>query len=126
MPLSQTELDSLIHIATQAAQRGGSVLTDYAQKGFEIHKKDHPINLVTEADLAAEKVVIQSIQQAYPNHQILSEEEGLQALQNSPFKWIIDPLDGTTNFAHGFPMYNVSIGLEYEGEVLVGVVYDPT
>ena len=126
MPLSQPELDSLTHIAIQAAQRGGSVLTDYAQKGFEIHKKDHPINLVTEADLHAEKVVIQSITQAYPDHQILSEEEGLQALQNSPFKWIIDPLDGTTNFAHGFPMYNVSIGLEYEGEVLIGVVYDPT
>ena len=84
MALTKTELDSFTHIAIQAAQRGGSVLTDYAQKGFEIHKKDHPINLVTEADLAAEKVVIQSIKQAYPDHQILSEEEGLQAPQNSP------------------------------------------
>ena len=126
MPLSPTELHAFTDLAIQAAKRGGSVLTDYAQKGFAVHKKDYPINLVTEADLAAEKVVIQSITQAYPDHQILSEEEGLQVTQHSPFKWIIDPLDGTTNFAHGFPMYNVSIGLEYEGEVVIGVVYDPT
>ena len=71
-------------------------------------------------------MVIQTLQQAYPTHQILSEEEGLHISQDHRFKWIIDPLDGTTNFAHGFPMYNVSIGFEEEGTCLIGVVFDPT
>ena len=66
MPLSQTDLDSLTHIAIQAAHRGGSVLTDYAQQGFTIHKKDHAINLVTEADLQAEKAIIQAIRRRLP------------------------------------------------------------
>ena len=126
MSLSQSEFHSLTNIALQAAHLGGEVLTDFAQKGFQIYKKDSPINLVTEADLRAEETVIRTIKEAYPTHQILSEEQGLQATQTTPFKWIIDPLDGTTNFAHGFPMYNVSIGLEHEGTGIIGVVYDPT
>ncbi|GJL54645.1 MAG: inositol monophosphatase [Nitrospirales bacterium] len=125
MSLSHSELDHLTNIAIEAAQLGGSILTDYAKKGFEIHKKSQ-INLVTEADLASEKTIIGIINRTFPSHQILAEEEGLQTQDQSPYKWIIDPLDGTTNFAHGFPMYNVSIGVEYEGDVHVGVVLDPT
>ena len=126
MPLSQNEIQSLTVTAVKAARAGGAVLNDYAQKSLDIHKKDHDVNLVTEADLKSEEVVIQTLRQAYPTHQILSEEKGLDPSQDQRFQWIIDPLDGTTNFAHGFPMYNVSIGLEYEGSPLVGVVYDPT
>ncbi|GJL66613.1 MAG: inositol monophosphatase [Nitrospirales bacterium] len=125
MPISDSELDHLTKIAIEAAQLGGSILTDYAQKGFEIHKKAE-INLITEADLASEQAIVGIINHAFPSHQVLAEEEGLQTTHNSPYKWIIDPLDGTTNFAHGFPMYNVSIGVEHEGSVEIGVVLDPT
>jgi len=125
MKPSRIELDDLTKIAIEAAQLGGSILTDYAQKGFEIHKKSK-INLVTEADLASEKAIVGIISQAFPSHQVLAEEEGLHTNHKSPYKWIIDPLDGTTNFAHGFPLYNVSIGVEHEGSVEVGVVLDPT
>jgi myo-inositol-1(or 4)-monophosphatase len=126
MPLSPTEFDTLTHIAIQAARQGGAILLDYAKKGFQIHKKDQGINLVTEADLRSEKAIIQTIRQTFPEHQILSEEQGLQKSPTHPIKWIVDPLDGTTNFAHGFPMYNVSIGVEYVGACVLGVVYDPT
>jgi myo-inositol-1(or 4)-monophosphatase len=126
MPLSQTEFNDLTLIAIQAARQGGAILLDYAKKGFQIHKKDQAINLVTEADLRSEEAIIQTIRHAFPEHQILSEEQGLQKIPTHPIKWIIDPLDGTTNFAHGFPMYNVSIGVEYEGTCVIGVVYDPT
>ena len=125
MLISPSELDDLTKIAIEAAQLGGTVLADYSQRGFEVHKKSQ-INLVTEADLAAEKIIVNKIRQTYPCHQILAEEKGLHSKNESPYKWIIDPLDGTTNFAHGFPMYNVSIGVEYNGIVLAGVVLDPT
>jgi len=126
MPLSPTEFDNLTKIAIRAARQGGAILLDYAKKGFEIHRKGQSINLVTEADLRSEEAIIQTIRQAFPEHQILSEEQGLQKSPTHPTKWIVDPLDGTTNFAHGFPMYNVSIGVEHEGICVLGVVYDPT
>ncbi len=126
MPLSFTQFDSLTEIAVQAARQGGAILLDYAKKGFHVHTKDQAINLVTEADLRSEEAVIETIRRAFPQHQILSEEQGLQDIPTNPIKWIIDPLDGTTNFTHGFPMYNVSIGVEYEGTCVLGVVYDPT
>jgi myo-inositol-1(or 4)-monophosphatase len=126
MPLSLPDFDSLTTIAIQAARQGGAILLDYAKKGFHVHKKDQAINLVTEADLRSEEAVIETIRRAFPQHQILSEEQGMQDIPTHPMKWIIDPLDGTTNFAHGFPMYNVSIGVEYEGACVLGVVYDPT
>ncbi len=124
--LAPTEIQAITDVAIQAARQGGAILLDYVQKGFEIHRKDQSINLVTEADLHSEQAVIQTIRKAFPEHQILSEEQGLQDIPTHPIKWIIDPLDGTTNFAHGFPMYNVSIGVEYHGTCILGVVYDPT
>jgi len=126
MTLSINEIDDLTQTAIQAARQGGAILQDYAQKGFTIHSKGEAINLVTEADLQSEKTIIQLIQKTFPEHQILSEEQGLQDIPQHPIKWIIDPLDGTINFAHGFPMYNVSIGIEYEGNCVIGVIYDPT
>ena len=127
MSFSPTEeFDTLPRIAIQAARQGGTILLDYAKKGFQIHKKDQTINLVTEADLRSEEAIIQTIRHAFPGHQILSEEQGMQDTPTNPVKWIIDPLDGTTNFAHGFPLYNVSIGVEYEGVCVLGVVFDPT
>ena len=126
MPLSSNEIDNLTQTAIQAARLGGVILQDYAQKGFSVHSKGETINLVTEADLHSEKAIIESIRTTFPEHQILSEEQGLQDIPKHPIKWIIDPLDGTVNFAHGFPMYNVSIGVECEGTCVIGVIYDPT
>jgi len=126
MTLSNNDINDLTQTAIQAARQGGAILQDFAQKGFTIHSKGQAINLVTEADLHSEKAIIQTIRQAFPDHQILSEEQGLQESPTHPIKWIVDPLDGTTNFAHGFPMYNVSIGVEYQGTCIIGVVYDPT
>lgn len=126
MPLSNNEIGDLTQAAVQAARLGGAILQDYAQKGFTVHSKGESINLVTEADLHSEKAIIQSIRKIFPEHQILSEEQGLQDIPQHPIKWIIDPLDGTVNFAHGFPLYNVSIGVEYEGTCVIGVIYDPT
>jgi myo-inositol-1(or 4)-monophosphatase len=126
MTLSVHEIDDFTQTAIRAARLGGAILQDYAQKGFSVHSKDQAINLVTEADLQSEKAIIQLIQATYPDHQILSEEQGLQETPQHPIKWIIDPLDGTINFAHGFPLYNVAIGVEYQGTCVLGVVFDPT
>ncbi len=126
MTLSSDEINHLTEIAIQAAKLGGAILQDYAQKGFTVHSKGEAINLVTEADLQSEKAIIECIRKTFPTHQILSEEQGLQDIPQHPIKWIIDPLDGTVNFAHGFPMYNVSIGVEYQGTCMIGVIYDPT
>jgi myo-inositol-1(or 4)-monophosphatase len=125
MTLSSNQIDDLTQTAIQAARLGGAILQDYSQKGFTIHSKGETINLVTEADLQSEKTIIQLIQKTFPKHQILSEEQGLQDIPQHSIKWIIDPLDGTINFAHGFPMYNVSIGVEYQGICVIGVIYDP-
>ena len=81
-------------------------------------------NLVTEADHAAEKAIMEIIRNDYPDHYILSEESG-DMPTDSTYKWIIDPLDGTVNFAHGLPICCVSIGLEQDGEMIMGVVYNP-
>src|SRR6185369_12085629 len=86
------------------------------------------IELVTEADLASEKLITEKIRSHYPQHGILAEESGEAVLvggKRSEWKWIIDPLDGTTNYAHGYPFFCVSIALEHEGVLEVGVVYDP-
>jgi myo-inositol-1(or 4)-monophosphatase len=82
------------------------------------------VNLVTEADLASERLIIKAIAEKYPDHSILTEEK-LSAKRESDFRWIIDPLDGTTNYAHDFPFWSVSIGLEYKKKIITGVVYDP-
>lgn len=114
----------LMATAVQAAQRAGETLRDYAKSGFRIHYKA-AINLVTDADRQAEECIVQTIRHAYPSHRILAEERGQDGTAPSPYQWIVDPLDGTTNFAHGFPFYSVSIGLEYRGQCVLGVVLDP-
>ena len=82
------------------------------------------INLVTEADLLSEEFIVGRIRQSFPGHDILAEESP-DTTKGSGFRWIIDPLDGTTNYAHGYPIFCVSIALEVEGEILLGAVYNP-
>lgn len=117
--------ESLLSVAIGAARAAGDLLLQYARTGFRIEHKN-PIDLVTDADHAAEQCVIDCIRAKYPTHQILAEERGAEVQPASRYHWIIDPLDGTTNFAHGFPFYAVSIGVEYDGCGLIGVVYDAT
>jgi len=107
----------------RVAEDAGRLLRDRVGTRIDIgHKGD--INLVTDVDLASERLIRDAIATHYPRHQVLGEEGGL-ADSSSDYRWVVDPLDGTTNFAHGFPVFAVSIALEYQGETLLGVVYDP-
>ncbi len=115
----------LLDVAVEAGRKAGSILLDFTKSGFRIEHKN-PINLVTDADHAAERCVIDHIHTRFPTHGFLAEEQGRIEQSPSPYLWIIDPLDGTTNFAHGFPAYCVSIGLEYRGRCVLGVVFDPS
>jgi myo-inositol-1(or 4)-monophosphatase len=117
--------DILLKTAIAAGKNAGAILLRYAKSGFRIEHKAK-INLVTDADHAAEQCVIDHIRNTFPTHCFLAEERGRVEQSPSPYLWVIDPLDGTTNFAHGYPAYCVSIGLEYEGRCILGVVYDPT
>lgn len=121
----QTVRNRLIRTAIDAATRAGEVLREHARNGFRIEHKNI-VNLVTDADRAAEQCIVDLIKTSFSDHRILAEERGAEATTTSPYHWVIDPLDGTTNFAHGFPAYCVSIGVEYEGHGILGVVLDPT
>jgi len=121
----QIPLDTLLDAAIEASKKAGALLQDYARSGFRIEHKN-PINLVTDADHAAERCVIEHLRTQFPSHGFLAEEQGRVDHSPSPYLWIIDPLDGTTNFAHGYPAYCVSIGLEYHGRCILGVIFDPS
>jgi myo-inositol-1(or 4)-monophosphatase len=114
----------MIEFAIATARESGRLLRDRLGTRLEVSHKGI-INLVTDVDLASEQLIREAIATHYPRHQILAEEGGL-AESSSEYRWIVDPLDGTTNFAHGFPIFAVSIALEYRGEMILGVVYDPT
>jgi myo-inositol-1(or 4)-monophosphatase len=117
----------MLNIAIKAARTAGSVINQ-ASRDLELLKVESkaPNDFVTEVDQAAERVIIETLLGAYPGHGILAEESGSQyGAQDSDFVWIIDPLDGTTNFIHGFPFYAVSIGLAVKGQIQQAVVYDP-
>lgn len=110
-------------VAKEAALEAGQMLLSHLRTNFQISKKGR-INLVTEMDLKAEKLIVDRIRLDFPDHEILAEERGTQT-GSGPCKWIIDPLDGTTNYAHGYQFFCVSIAVELEGQLAVGVVYDP-
>lgn len=116
----------MLTIAVEAAQLAGRFLKQNVGKVYEIHHKGgQERNLVTEIDRKSEEIIISTIRRHYPSHGILAEEGGGRRNGSSPYKWIIDPLDGTTNFTHGLPVYCISIAVEFNGEVIVGVIYDP-
>ena len=108
-----------------AAEAGGIVLKHYFNnKNLQISHKEGLNNLVTEADHASEAAIIHTIRQSFSNHFILSEEVG-EISTDSEYKWIIDPIDGTINFAHGIPLCCVSIAVEHNGKMVMGAVYNP-
>jgi myo-inositol-1(or 4)-monophosphatase len=108
----------------EAAKAGASEIVRFFNTDFKITNKEGINNPVTEADHASEKAIMAIIKAKYPDHYILSEEAG-KIVQDSAYKWIIDPIDGTINFAHGIPLNCVSIAIEYEGEMIMGAVYNP-
>lgn len=116
-------LENEREVAGRAAKAAGEILKGKLGKVHHIGRKGE-IDLVTEADLAAEKIILRMLNNHFPKDNILSEEAGAHEGSSSR-TWIIDPLDGTTNFAHGFPFFAVSIGLEIEGEFVLGIVYNP-
>jgi myo-inositol-1(or 4)-monophosphatase len=118
----------MLNIAVKAARAAGAII-NRAALDLDLLKisSKGPNDFVSEVDQAAEQAIIDILLQAYPGHGILAEESGrAHGAKNSEFVWIIDPLDGTTNFLHGFPVYAVSIALAHRGQVQQGVVYDPT
>jgi myo-inositol-1(or 4)-monophosphatase len=110
-------------IAVSAAREGGRVLMQKFGRTLKVHHKGE-VDLVTEADRAAEDAIVSMIHHTFPRHDILAEE-GEYSSHGSDYLWIIDPLDGTTNYAHGFPWFAVSIALAVAGEIILGVVYNP-
>jgi myo-inositol-1(or 4)-monophosphatase len=108
----------------KATEAGAAELTRFFNGEFKISNKEGMNNLVTEADHAAEKAIFEVIQNEHPDHYILSEETG-EIYMDSAYKWIIDPIDGTVNFANGIPICCVSIGLEFNGQMIMGAVYNP-
>ncbi len=110
-------------VCERAARAGGRVLLDWAGK-FQVREKG-PADLVTEADLASQDIVQQTILGAFPLHGFLAEENRSIPSRDQGYRWIVDPLDGTTNYVHGIPAYCVSIALEQNGKLVVGTVYDP-
>ena len=106
------------------ARESGALLAAYFDKRVAFELKGD-FDLVTEADRASERLVVERLRSHFPSHSIVAEEGGGRQ-GPSAFRWYVDPLDGTTNFAHGYPVYNVTMGLEQDGEMLVGVVFDPS
>lgn len=119
----ERDMTSYLDTAVELALSAGKLIKKISRQTHTITYKGE-VDLVTEADVQSETLVIQGIKDCYPDHGILAEEEGIFKAE-SDYLWIIDPLDGTTNYAHNFPIYAVSIALEYKGEVIVGAIYDP-
>jgi myo-inositol-1(or 4)-monophosphatase len=115
--------DDLLAIAIRAVKESGKIQKEWLGKDKKVELKGE-INLVTEVDKICEQRIVEIIKEAFPEHNILTEETPMREV-SSPYRWIIDPLDGTTNYAHGYPCFCTSIALELEGEVLLGAIYDP-
>jgi myo-inositol-1(or 4)-monophosphatase len=117
----------MLNFAIELARDAGRILLEKFGTDIGVHKKGD-INLVTEADLASEALITERIKSHFPRHSILAEESGEAVVVggDANWKWIIDPLDGTTNYAHGYPCFAVTIALEHDGEIKIGVTHDPT
>ena len=106
------------------ARRAGEVqLQFFRSNELEIATKQNDFDVVTAADKASEKIIVESINSLYPDHSILTEESGFSSHGSNEWEWVIDPLDGTTNYSSGLPWFNVSIGVKHKGKAVVGVVY---
>jgi myo-inositol-1(or 4)-monophosphatase len=124
--MSPETLKTYREAACEAARRGATVLEEWRSR-FQVREKAR-FDLVTDADLASQRTIHSYLQERFPDHGFLGEEEGANTGRppaDAPPTWIVDPIDGTTNYVHDFPLYCVSIGLQVAGELVVGVVLDP-
>src|SRR6478609_5509678 len=124
MTSSASQTQSFIPAMTAIAREAGALLLEYFHQGLKIEYKGDA-DLVTAADRASEVLIRERIKKSFPSHDVLGEEQGLND-QGSDYRWYVDPLDGTTNFAHGYPVFCVSLALEHKGQRIAGVVYDPS
>ncbi len=115
--------EEFLRVAKQAALAAGQLQLEGLERELYIETKRSPIDLVTEVDRACEVEVARQIEENFPGHQFMGEE-GTIGGDNPEYRWIVDPLDGTTNYTHHYPHFCVSIALEYQGQLIVGVVYD--
>lgn len=114
----------MMNIAVRAARNAGSILLRYYDHTDTLTVSSKGLNdFVTEVDRASEQAIIETLRGSYPNHAILAEESGVS--EGNEFQWVIDPLDGTTNYLHGFPQFSISIALKHKGVLEHGLVYDP-
>lgn len=123
--MAETSLDAYATFASEIAREAGAILKERLGQPHDIRFKG-PLDMVTEADRASEALIAGGIRAAFPEHALLGEEGSRGTTDDAPYRWVIDPLDGTTNFTHGLPNFSVSIALEHEGSPIVGIVYDPT
>jgi myo-inositol-1(or 4)-monophosphatase len=114
---------SYLEISAEIAREAGALLAKFFERRVTYELKGEH-DLVTEADRASEQLVVERLRSHFPSHSIVAEEGGGHA-GTSDYCWYVDPLDGTTNFAHSFPMYNVTLALEHAGELVAGVIFDP-
>lgn len=119
----QLKTGKMLKDIIEISEIAGEIIRDGFGKNFQIEYKTNEKNLVTEIDKKSEKAILDYITKKYPSHAILTEESG-EHKNNSEFLWVIDPLDGTTNFAHGLPIFSVSIGVMRKNQIVAGVVYD--
>jgi myo-inositol-1(or 4)-monophosphatase len=122
---AQAELTRLLAFATRIAREAGAIQRASYEAVQRIDSKSQPNDLVTEVDRACEAYLVGEIERERPRDAILAEEGGGTDHAGATYRWVIDPLDGTTNYAHGYPRFAVSIGVEREGAQVIGVVYDP-
>lgn len=125
--MARNEYADYLDAAAEAASRGAAVLEEWRQR-FAVREKGR-FDLVTDADLASQRTIREFVLGRFPGHAFLGEEDGVGDQRpgpNAPPTWIVDPLDGTTNYVHDCPLYTVSIGLQVAGELVVGVVLDPS
>jgi myo-inositol-1(or 4)-monophosphatase len=119
------ELDDVHALALRLARAAGAIQRERYETALEIASKSRPIDLVTEVDRACEALLVETLRRERPGDDVLAEEGGAHRDNGAAWRWVIDPLDGTVNYAHGYPCFCVSIGVEHEGARAVGVVYDP-
>jgi myo-inositol-1(or 4)-monophosphatase len=114
---------SYLETSVEIAREAGALLSGYFERRVKFELKGE-FDLVTEADRASERLILERLRSHYPSHAVVAEETGAHS-GTSEYRWYVDPLDGTTNFAHGFPVFNVTLALERAGELIAGVVFDP-
>jgi myo-inositol-1(or 4)-monophosphatase len=120
-----SEREDLLSLAIELARRAGELQKSRYETALTIDTKSAAVDLVTEVDRACEALVVDELDARRPRDGVIGEEGSARDAEGSPWRWVIDPLDGTTNYAHGYPRFCVSIGIECEGERDLGVVYDP-